>query len=799
MDSGAATSGDMIRSHVETSDKYRNLVENMHDFVLEIDTNWRIIFVNNSFALNTGYSVDALLNTDIMAYIHPDDINTCMQIAGENALHHTPLEYRFRKNDGSYIVLASKTNHLYDSCGNLTSYLLVSFDITARRQAEAQLRTDKETAEAANVAKSDFIASISHELRTPMNGIIGMTELTLETELSSEQRRNLEMVRDSAHSLLHLLNSVLDYSKMEAGKFELDSMEFNLYDAVESSLDPLLVQFQKKGIKLHCIIEPDVPVMVMGDPARLRQIIINICGNAIKFTEKGSVTLKLSKGAALDGTVTLNFTITDTGIGIPKGREGAIFDSFTQADRSTARKYGGTGLGLTITKKLIVLMGGDITVSSTVNVGTTFNFTIQCHALTDSGVELKPSLAKIFSGKSIIVADSDELGRQVLVNMSKWCGFSVYEAESASEIEDAYKQAAASGTHIAVAIISSELKDADGFSAVLDIKSENRQPDPEIVMLNYGASPGFAVRCRQSGVLVTLPMPAKYQTFAGTMCIVLNGSVNDSAVAKTATDSEKHKSLKILLAEDNIVNRELAVRLLRKKGHSVATAMTGKEALERLARESFDLVFMDVQMPEMDGFEATGIIRSGKDKNINKEITIIAMTAHAMKGDRERCIEAGMNDFISKPIAAGALYEIIAKYAPVDSAERSAIELEAVRAEKPKLIVFDIEETLSRFDGDKELLRKLCGAFLEDAPRQIKKLKDLLKGDDVHAIEAQAHTIKGMSANIGGSFVRNEALRMELAARKPDLEKIRTIYPKMESEMDVLIAAVKEYASGKQA
>ncbi|QWR76539.1 response regulator [Candidatus Magnetomonas plexicatena] len=790
----------MDKVAAERIDKYRNLVENMHDFVLEIDTNWRIVFANNSFAFNTGYSIDSLLNTDIMAYIHPDDISTCMQIAEKNTLLRTTLEYRFRKADDSYMVLSTNTNQLYDSYGKLTSYLLVSFDITERKHAEDQLKTDKETAEAANVAKSDFIANISHELRTPMNGIIGMTELTLETELSSEQRRNLEMVRDSAHSLLHLLNSVLDYSKMEAGKFELDSVDFNIYDVVESALDPLGVQFQKKGIKLHCIIEPDVPVTVVGDPARLRQIIINICGNAIKFTEKGSVTLKLRKdgtSVGLDGTVMLNFTITDTGIGIPKNRVGAIFDSFTQVDRSTARKYGGTGLGLTITKKLIVLMGGDITVSSTINVGTTFNFTIQCRALTDRGVELKPALAKIFSGKSIIVADSNDSGRAALVNMSKWCGFNVYEAESVSEIEEAYKQAAAKGTPIALAIISPELKDTDGFSVVLDIKSENRQPEPEIVMLNYGASPGFAEKCRQLGVLATLSMPAKYMAFADTMCIVLSGSTGEAKTAKAVTSADKQKTLKILLAEDNIVNRELAVRLMKKKGHSIVTAVTGKEALEKLSAESFDLVFMDVQMPEMDGFEATGIIRSGKDKNINKEITIIAMTAHAMKGDRERCIEAGMNDFISKPIAASSLYEIIAKYTPVDSEEHTVTVSEAAKTERPKLVAFDIEDSLDRLDNDVELFKKLCEAFLEDAPRQIEKLKELLKGSDAHAIEAQAHTIKGMSSNIGGSFVRNEALRMELAARKPDFEKVRTIYTKMETEMTALISIVKEYALGK--
>ncbi|MEO5358309.1 MAG: response regulator [Nitrospirae bacterium YQR-1] len=794
-----AESEDMQETQAVSVDKYRNLVENMRDFVVEIDTNWRIIFANHSFALNTGYSVDSLLYTDIMAYIHPDDISKCMQIVEKNELLRSSLEYRFRKNNGTYMDLATNTNILYDAEGNLTSYLMVSFDITARKQAEAQLKIEKETAEAANVAKSDFIAGISHELRTPMNGIIGMTELTLETELSSEQRRNLEMVRDSAHSLLHLLNSVLDYSKMEAGKFELDSTEFNLYDTVESALDPLGVQFQKKGIKLHCIIEPDVPVTVIGDPSRLRQIIINICGNAIKFTEKGSITLKMSKErapVALNGTVMLSCTITDTGIGIPKSRIGAIFDSFTQADRSTARKYGGTGLGLTITKKLITLMGGTITVTSTVGVGTAFRFTIVCRAVTEHGVQLKKGLARVFSGKSVLIADSDESGREALRNMSKWCGFSVYEAESVSEMQEAFNRAAASGTPINLAIISPELRDSDGLSAVMDIKSENNRPELEIIMLNYGFSPGFAAKCAQIGVSVTLSMPVKYQAFAETTCLALSGQQSETLTAETTVTLEKHKTMKILLAEDNVVNRELAVRLMKKKGHTIVTAVTGKEALEKLSTDGFDLVFMDVQMPEMDGFEATGIIRSGKDKSINKDITIIAMTAHAMKGDRERCIEAGMNDFISKPIAASVLYEIINKYAPVETTE-SAGRSEAVRAVKPKLIAFDVEDSLSRLGEDVELLKKLCAAFLDDAPKQIEKLKALIRGTDARAIEAQAHTIKGMAANIGGSLVRNEALRMELAARKPDMEKVRSVFTKMELEMKDLIAAVTEYAAGK--
>jgi PAS domain S-box-containing protein len=637
------------------------------------DTEDRILYVNDAFLRTYGYREQELIGQHVGIFrsartpVETQDAILPATMAGQWC-----GELWNRTKEGREFPISLATSVAYDEDGRRIALVGVAHDITEQKQAEErmarmveELGLEKDRAEAASKAKSEFLANMSHEIRTPMNGIMGMTALALDTELSPEQRQYLRMVKSSSDSLLELINTILDFSKIEAGKLELESIEFGLRDTIEPTLKTLALRAHEKSLELNYQVRPEVPETLVGDPGVLRQIIVNLVGNAIKFTEHGEVSVWVERESEEEERACLHFRVEDTGIGIPVERQTGIFEAFAQADNSTTRRYGGTGLGLTISRRLVEMMGGRIWLESTPGEGAAFHFTVWL----GKGDPTKRATAAPanLEGLVVLVVDDNSTNRRILEEMLTAWRLRPVLAKSARKAMSRLEKALGAGVPFPLVLVDANMPEMDGFALVEQIRGNPGLAGAIIMMLTSASRSGDAARCRELGVARYLIKPIGESE----LLEAIQQAVRSKPPA-TAPSSQpgaeiplpkQPRGFRILVAEDNRVNAMLAVRLLEKRGHQVQVASDGREALEELKKADFDLVLMDVQMPVMGGFEATAAVRE-MEKATGKHIPIVALTAHAVTGDRERCLAAGMDGYVRKPIRPEELFEQIEALIP---------------------------------------------------------------------------------------------------------------------------------------
>ncbi len=807
---------------------FEALILNSPVAIVILDNSGRIMSCNPAFERLYGYSADEitgqLLDPLIANQETSQEAARYTQEVMQGAVHG--VGKRCRK-DGSLVdveIFGVPVVLNGEQLGAFAIYHDISELVRARQEAEK-----------ASQVKSEFLANISHEIRTPMNGVIGMLELALETQLTSEQREYLTIALQSAEALLALLNDILDFSKIEAKRLELEKIDFDLRALVEDVAYTFAKRAQDKGLEMACFVPPDVPANLIGDPSRLRQILVNLVGNALKFTHQGEIVVRVSALSETEELATFRFSVQDTGIGIPEDRRAAIFDRFTQADGSTTRRYGGTGLGLAICKQLVEAMGGQIGLESEVGKGSEFWFVIPFVKQQMKPEEI-PSMPVSLKDLRVLYADDNATNRLILHKMLTGFGCRPTGASSGSEALDLIRLAHREGDPFRIVVLDMQMPGMDGEQTARAIKSDPIGQNVSIVILTSLGEHGDAARLEALGCSAYLHKPVKQKMLADTLVALLGQQPQRPGTGRLVTrhtlTEQKRRGGRILLAEDNPVNQKLTVILLQKAGFSVDAVDDGLKAVEYAQKGQYAAILMDVQMPEMDGFEATRKIREWEAGQ--RHIPIIAMTAHALKGDRERCLEAGMDDYISKPIQPQALLTALERWMAEKTASAESPIIEEMdysappsafgplsidadaglfgegaavteKSEHPAAPAFitdqppkdfaqplDLQKALPRFNNDREFFNEMCAEFMAHLPGRLEELKNTFEARDLETFTRTAHSLKGLAASFSAEPVTQISAELELLGRQGNLDAAPPLMERLEAESRRLLDYMRD-------
>jgi len=759
----------------EKEQRYRTIIEGTEEGYYEVDLNGRFTFFNNSMCKMLGYSKEELANLSLIG-INKELLNV-MQKVRETGKPINVFEFSYKRINTATLYIEASISLIKDRKNVPAGYRGFARDITKRKHAET-LQQAKAAAEVANKSKSEFLANMSHEIRTPLNSIIGLTELMLDTpDLPHNQKEDLGVVIAAAHTLLALINDILDFSKIEAGKLELEKISFNLRSYLGESLKIMATKACEKRLEIAYYVEPGIPEYVYGDPARFRQVLLNLVGNAIKFTDEGEVITRVSTDVRNSTGTRLRISVQDTGIGIPEKKHKSIFSAFRQADGSTSRRYGGTGLGLAVSSQIVELMGGDLWVESTVGKGSTFHFT----AVFPDAPPHEGSVSALDSnikGLKVLVVDDNATSRRIMHDtLQNWkiVPTLVSNTEAAKQV---IGQAVKKEQTFELALIDSDMTGSDGFALARWIKDNNSLSIKIIMMLTLSTLRSQD-NLEDMGIASSITKPVSPSDLLDAITNVLSETkpTTEEPEQQTLTHRIAAHSLNILVAEDTPFNQKFISRLLQRWNYKAVIVENGLEAIKAVNQNKYDIILMDVQMPEMDGFEATKKIRE-IEKETGAHIPIVAMTAHAMKGDRELCLEAGMDDYIPKPISSNALLEAIQALVQPTKGD-----FQPLQEDKTALPTVDKEKLLRSFDNDWELFAESVDILNSEYPNMLAELKNAFETGDSAKLRRTAHAIKGMVGNFQAVSAAQAALVLEEMGRNDKLDGVESAYENLANEM----------------